>query len=64
MCIPRHRRSRTERRRRRASFYYLDSLSVGECPRCHEAKLPHHVCKHCGFYNGKDVLKLEQKEAG
>lgn len=62
MCIPRFRRSRTEVRRRRASFWNLKAISVGECPRCHEPKLPHRVCKNCGFYNGKDVLKLEQKE--
>lgn len=33
---------------------------VGECPRCHEPKLPHRVCKNCGFYNGRDILKLEE----
>jgi large subunit ribosomal protein L32 len=63
MCIPQCRRSRTEVRRRRASFWYLDPLSIGECSRCHEPKLPHRVCKNCGFYNGRDILKMEQTEA-
>ena len=62
MCVPQHRRSRTEGKRRRASFYYLDPLTVGQCPRCHEAKLSHRVCANCGYYNGKDILKLEQAE--
>lgn len=62
MCVPYHRRSRMERRRRRASFYYLDPISVGECPRCHDPKLPHRVCRNCGFYNGMDILKLDQSE--
>lgn len=62
MCVPKHRRSRMERRRRQASFYYLDPISVGECPRCHDPKLPHRVCRNCGFYNGMDILKLDQSE--
>lgn len=60
MCIPKRRRSRTEVRRRRASFWYRDPVMVGECPRCHEPKLPHRICKNCGFYNGRDILKLEE----
>ena len=28
-----------------------------ECPQCHEFKMPHKVCKSCGYYNGKEVIK-------
>jgi len=24
-------------------------------------KLPHRVCMHCGYYNGKEVLKVTEK---
>jgi len=62
MCVPKKRRSKAMIRQRRASFYYLDPLNVGECPQCHEPKMPHRVCPNCGFYNGRDVLKLDQDE--
>lgn len=25
------------------------------CPNCHQPRLPHRVCPHCGFYDGKLV---------
>jgi large subunit ribosomal protein L32 len=28
---------------------------MSECPQCHERKLPHQVCPHCGFYRGRQV---------
>ena len=30
-------------------------LSV--CPNCHEKKLPHRVCPHCGHYKGREVVE-------
>jgi large subunit ribosomal protein L32 len=36
-----------------------DSLKVEafqECSNCGELKRPHHVCGHCGFYNGREVI--------
>jgi len=28
-----------------------------ECPNCHEPKLPHRVCPHCGQYKGREVIE-------
>ncbi len=28
-----------------------------ECPNCGELKLSHHICKSCGFYNKREVVK-------
>lgn len=28
-----------------------------ECPQCHQMKKPHFVCKFCGYYAGKEVIK-------
>ncbi len=25
-------------------------------------KLAHHVCKHCGYYDGKQIVNMEEKE--
>jgi large subunit ribosomal protein L32 len=33
-----------------------------ECPHCHEPKLPHRVCLHCGYYAGKEVLFIEKEK--
>jgi len=30
---------------------------MAECPQCHEMKLSHRVCKNCGYYDGKEVVK-------
>jgi len=32
-----------------------------ECPHCHELKLPHRVCPHCGYYNGMPVVAVEKE---
>lgn len=30
-----------------------------ECPRCREAMKPHRVCPSCGFYRGRDALRMD-----
>ncbi|MBM3944993.1 MAG: 50S ribosomal protein L32 [SAR202 cluster bacterium] len=35
----------------------------GQCPQCRQAKLPHRVCRHCGYYNGREVVPVETNEA-
>ena len=32
-----------------------------ECPNCGELKRPHHICSHCGFYDGREVISAEGK---
>lgn len=37
-----------------------DSLAASvheECPNCGDLKRPHHVCKSCGYYNGREVME-------
>jgi large subunit ribosomal protein L32 len=33
-----------------------------ECPQCHNPKLPHHACPTCGTYNGREVIKVEERK--
>ena len=33
------------------------------CPRCGKMKLSHRVCKHCGYYDGQQVITIEEKQA-
>jgi large subunit ribosomal protein L32 len=39
---------------------YAANLSV--CPNCKKIRLPHRVCPHCGYYNGKPVVVMKAKE--
>ncbi|MBI4168356.1 MAG: 50S ribosomal protein L32 [Acidobacteria bacterium] len=57
MPNPKRRHSRARRDKRRAH----DSLtrqSLSRCPNCHEDKLPHRVCPHCGCYKGREVIEV------
>jgi large subunit ribosomal protein L32 len=49
----RHSKRRTSQRR---AHDHLTTLSLAECPNCHEKKLPHQACAKCGYYKGRAVL--------
>ena len=34
---------------------------LSECPNCHEPKLPHRVCAHCGKYKGREVIEVVEE---
>ena len=56
MAVPKNKVSKSKRNMRRAH----DSLSANpyvECPNCGELKRPHHVCAHCGYYDGREVVE-------
>ncbi|HNT33875.1 MAG TPA: 50S ribosomal protein L32 [bacterium] len=59
MANPKHRHSRTRGRKRR-THDSLTSPQHNECPNCHEPKLPHVVCPHCGHYKGVKVIGKEE----
>jgi large subunit ribosomal protein L32 len=60
MAVPKRKQSKQRSRSRRANWK-LEAPVFVRCKQCHELKLPHRVCKECGYYAGKDVLKLEAK---
>jgi large subunit ribosomal protein L32 len=59
MPNPKYKTSRSKTRRRR-SHLSLKGLHVMACPRCREPKLPHRVCPSCGYYKGREVLKVKE----
>ena len=59
MAVPKRKHSRARRDSRRSSVSKLDMPALSKCTQCGELKLPHHVCKACGYYKGVDVLKKE-----
>ncbi len=50
----RHSNERTQNRRAHDAL----KPGVSECPNCHEPKLPHRVCPHCGQYKGREVIEV------
>ena len=59
MAVPKRKTSKARRDKRRASSYRLPKVTIGECPNCHEPKLPHRVCGAYGYYDGKEVISVE-----
>lgn len=44
----------------RRSHDTLKSVNLSACSNCREARPSHTVCPHCGWYNGREVIKLEE----
>lgn len=59
MAVPKRKTSRAKRNMRR-SHHGLTAVNVVECPRCHSKKLAHRVCENCGYYNNREVIKMEE----
>jgi large subunit ribosomal protein L32 len=56
MGVQQNRRSKARNRRRRAEIMKIAAPVFIECPKCHEAKLPHRVCPSCGYYGNREVI--------
>ena len=55
MAVPQNKVTRSRRNMRR-SHDALSPESRGECSNCGEPKRPHHICKACGHYDGREVF--------
>lgn len=60
MATPQRRTGKTAKRLRRTHFK-LSAPTITKCPHCGEAIRPHTICPKCGYYNGKQVLKVNTK---
>ena len=58
MAVPKGKVSKARRNKRRANWK-LSVPNMVKCPQCGEFKMPHKVCKFCGYYKGKEVIKVE-----
>lgn len=56
MAVPKRKTSKARRDKRRANWK-LAIPGMISCPQCGELIMPHRVCKACGFYKGKEVVK-------
>lgn len=59
MAVPKGKVSKARRDKRRSAVWKLESPTLVKCSNCGELKLTHRVCKSCGTYKGREVLKVE-----
>jgi large subunit ribosomal protein L32 len=60
MGVPKRRVSRTRQLERR-SHHALSLPSIEECPHCHQPKRQHHACPECGWYGGREAVRIRQR---
>ncbi|MBQ9610029.1 MAG: 50S ribosomal protein L32 [Lachnospiraceae bacterium] len=54
---PKNRTSKARRDKRRANWK-MDVPGLVKCSKCGELMMPHRVCKACGSYNKKEIVKV------
>lgn len=59
MAVPKRKVSKARRDTRRSNNSRLEAPTMVKCPKCGEFNLTHRVCKACGSYNGKEIIKQE-----
>ncbi|MGI4976003.1 MAG: 50S ribosomal protein L32 [Janthinobacterium lividum] len=55
MAVPKRKTSPSRQGMRRA-HHALSTEAHNECGNCGELKRPHHICSHCGHYDGREVV--------
>ena len=58
-AVPFRKTSKTSKRTRR-THYKISANSTTTCKKCGAQVKPHRVCKKCGTYKGKEVIKKEE----
>jgi large subunit ribosomal protein L32 len=60
MALPKRRHSH-QRKNKRRSHQALKINQLSICPNCKEPKIPHRICRNCGYYNDRQVIKGEEE---
>jgi len=60
MPVPRRRHCPTRRDKAR-THKKLSQPPLSECAKCHQPKLPHRVCPHCGTYRDREYKVVVTK---
>ncbi|MBF0445025.1 MAG: 50S ribosomal protein L32 [Magnetococcales bacterium] len=58
MAVPKKKISSARRGARRA-HNALKIPQLASCSNCQEAVMPHRVCPKCGWYDGREVVEVE-----
>ena len=57
MAVQQRKVSKQKVRQRKGANQY-DGVETNVCPQCGATRLPHRVCKSCGYYNGRQVVSV------
>ncbi len=63
MAVPKHKVSKERRNTRNSANFKAGEVSLVECPKCHELKKPHTVCKKCGTYKNMTVVEDKKQNS-
>ena len=47
------------RQRERRGHQAVNVANSFDCPQCHERMLSHHACSSCGYYAGREAIKVK-----
>lgn len=61
MAVPKRRHSKARRDKKR-THKKLKVQGLARCSHCNRLKEPHKVCPHCGYYKGKEVIRIKSKK--
>ena len=61
MAVPKKRRSKSRKRTHR-SLWSIDVPTMAICSNCGMMHVAHRVCMSCGYYKGRPVIQIKQKE--
>lgn len=59
MPLPKRKHSKARRDKRRSANSKMYASNLALCSNCKKPRMPHRVCPHCGYYNGKPVIVIE-----
>lgn len=64
MATPKRKTSHARTSQRKANWLHaLSAPMTAACPKCGEVVLAHHACPSCGYYRGRQVVKVKTEEA-
>jgi len=58
MAVPKKKTSQARKGKRRANWR-LTQPDPNKCPHCGGPRLPHRVCRECGYYGDREVMVVE-----
>ena len=60
MISPKQKLSKARRDKRRAQTWKIAMPTLVACSKCRALMQPHRVCKDCGSYNRREIIKQAQ----
>jgi large subunit ribosomal protein L32 len=59
VAVPKRKKSRSTTRHRKAQWLRIPTPPQAKCAHCSSPIRPHTVCEVCGYYAGREVVKVE-----